>query len=409
MPKASETTARRDPSSPTTTVSTTKQNELETERVRERPNAGRKRNRIPTADENWRALQQQLQQAQKSFRPKLGPDRVVLNERSKVADSGRDERVALEPAAGSPPLPHVTRQVSLKTRIRSQIETHGSLQSLVPNIDDAMIKKQSEMAGLERGLVGANSKPGTCLKPRRPGPSGLYPETRLEPLGSIIALDGEFVGVGSDGNHDALARISVVDYDESVLYDRYVRVEERVIDFRTPYSGIEPHHLRDPQAVSFLEAQQVVARLAQGRILVGHELRKDLQVLLLSHPHWLVRDTARYRPLRLELGEAGGRTPSLRRLAEKLLGQVIQQGTAKGPGHDSVEDATTALRLYKLVSKDWERDAKQRDLYGKQRAARYRRKIAAKHRDEPSLKQSTRHQQLRRKQHPSRVPETGVS
>jgi RNA exonuclease 4 len=212
----------------------------------------------------------------------------------------------------------------------------------------------------------------------------------------MIALDGEFVGVGSDGNDDALARISVVDFDESVLYDRYVQVEEQVIDFRTPYSGIHPVHLRQQNTVSFREAQQAVARLAQGRILVGHELRKDLRVLLLSHPHRLIRDTARYRPLRCRLGEAGGRTPSLRRLAEKLLGQTIQQGNDKGPGHDSVEDAITALRIYKLVAKDWERDAKQQDFHGKKRAKRYRQTlITSRGHRTSALKESTPEHSLR--------------
>lgn len=36
-----------------------------------------------------------------------------------------------------------------------------------------------------------------------------------------------------------------------------------------------------------------VAAMAAGRVLVGHQLSKDLKVLLLSHPRKDLRDTAR--------------------------------------------------------------------------------------------------------------------
>jgi DNA polymerase III epsilon subunit-like protein len=63
------------------------------------------------------------------------------------------------------------------------------------------------------------------------------------------------------------------------------------------------------------------------------------------------------------------RTPSLRTLAAELLDQVIQKGTAHGPGHDSVEDATTALRIYKLMADIWERDLVKMEKQQQQRAA----------------------------------------
>ena len=56
-----------------------------------------------------------------------------------------------------------------------------------------------------------------------------------------IAIDCEMVGVGL--NEDALARVSIVDKKGEVLYDKYVKPEEPVTDYRTKVSGIRPENL----------------------------------------------------------------------------------------------------------------------------------------------------------------------
>lgn len=62
--------------------------------------------------------------------------------------------------------------------------------------------------------------------------------------GKYVALDCEMVGVGSDGKHSALARVSIVDWDGKVLLDTHVKVAERVTDFRTHVSGIRPGDIK---------------------------------------------------------------------------------------------------------------------------------------------------------------------
>lgn len=73
--------------------------------------------------------------------------------------------------------------------------------------------------------------------------------------------------------------------------DQYVQPQEKVTDYRTFVSGIEPKHLKDG-AVSLSEAQKMVAQILTGRILVGHSVHHDLKVrflrvliLLLSGMH----------------------------------------------------------------------------------------------------------------------------
>ena len=75
----------------------------------------------------------------------------------------------------------------------------------------------------------------------------------------------------------ALYRVCMVNNDGGVLLDQYVRPAEKVTDYRTFVSGIEPAHLKEG-AVSLSEAQKQVAHILTDRILVGHAVHHDLQV-----------------------------------------------------------------------------------------------------------------------------------
>ena len=58
--------------------------------------------------------------------------------------------------------------------------------------------------------------------------------------GRYVALDCEMVGVGIDGQESSLARVSIVNYHGVVLLDQVVKQRERVVDYRTKWSGIRP-------------------------------------------------------------------------------------------------------------------------------------------------------------------------
>jgi hypothetical protein len=46
------------------------------------------------------------------------------------------------------------------------------------------------------------------------------------------------VGVGIEGVESSLARVSLVNYYGAVQLDEFVRQKERVVDYRTQWSGI---------------------------------------------------------------------------------------------------------------------------------------------------------------------------
>ncbi|KAF6774747.1 hypothetical protein AHF37_06456 [Paragonimus kellicotti] len=208
--------------------------------------------------------------------------------------------------------------------------------------------------GVSPALIAASREDQPATSKTLVKPSSFTGPTRR------IAIDCEFVGVGYEGKENALARVSIVNQFGHLLLDAYVRPKERVTDYRTPYSGIRPADLRPGgPARSFNDVHREVAKLCKGRILVGHSINNDLKVLMLSHPRRDIRDTSRYRPFRALFS---GRTPSLRKLTEKVLGVQVQAGE-----HDSVEDARATMRLYTSVKRVWESNKKGRVPIGSTR------------------------------------------
>lgn len=174
--------------------------------------------------------------------------------------------------------------------------------------------------------------------------------------GKFIAIDCEMVGVGPNPDKEsALARISIVDYNGHQLYDSFVLPKEPVTDYRTHVSGITPQLLRSARTLEVVQTD--VAKLLDGRILVGHALKYDLNALLLGHPKRDTRDTSKYPPYR---ALSKGRSPALKRLAQELLGITIQGGQ-----HSSVEDARATMLLFRRDKEGIEREHAKRWGTGK--------------------------------------------
>lgn len=61
-------------------------------------------------------------------------------------------------------------------------------------------------------------------------------------LTPVLAIDCEMVG--TDGNCSSIARVSLVNYNGYPVYDKFVRPDARITDYRTWVSGISPGQLR---------------------------------------------------------------------------------------------------------------------------------------------------------------------
>ncbi|XP_075413967.1 apoptosis-enhancing nuclease isoform X2 [Tenrec ecaudatus] len=189
------------------------------------------------------------------------------------------------------------------------------------------------------------------------GPSPRAPYGRKPTLGSVtrplpsklVAVDCEMVGTGPQGRVSELARCSVVSYHGDVLYDKYIRPEMTVVDYRTRWSGITRQHMH--KAIPFQVAQKEILKLLKGKVVVGHALHNDFRALKYIHPRSHTRDTTYVPSLLSPPGLPSRARISLKDLALQLLHKKIQVGHC---GHSSVEDALTAMELYRLVEERWE-------------------------------------------------------
>lgn len=156
-------------------------------------------------------------------------------------------------------------------------------------------------------------------------------------IGKYVGIDCEMVGVGGDEDRSVLARVSIVNFHGTQVYDSFVRPKEFVTDWRTHVSGVSPKHMAT--ARTFEEVQADVETIWKGRILVGHAIKNDLEAMMLVHPKKDIRDTSKFSGFRKY---SAGRAPSLKKLAKEILGIDIQEGE-----HSSIEDARTTMLLFR--------------------------------------------------------------
>jgi len=198
----------------------------------------------------------------------------------------------------------------------------------------------------------------------------LRPDELPKP-GTLVAIDAEFVSMQqeetefrSDGTKKvirparlSLARVSVLRGEgpkEGVPFiDDHIHTSEVIVDYLTEFSGIrfgdlDPHLTRytlTPLKVVYKKLRLLVDR---GCIFIGHGLSKDFRIINIFVPPDQVIDTVDLYFLRNRQ-----RRLSLRFLAWFVLQENIQTDT-----HDSIEDALSALRLYKAYQ-----DFESRDIF----------------------------------------------
>jgi PAB-dependent poly(A)-specific ribonuclease subunit 2 len=198
-----------------------------------------------------------------------------------------------------------------------------------------------------------------------PNPEGmpLNHTTEFPSAGTHIAIDAEFVvlqrallSIPASASADtivlrptrqALGRVSILrgsGADEGVPFiDDYVVVNEPIVDYVTQYSGIKEGDLdprRSTRAPVSLKVtyKKLWLLLNLGCIFVGHGLYSDFRQINIHAPEAQVIDTSTlfYKENKYQ------RTLKLSLLARFFLVEDIQTGN-----HDSVEDARTALRLWR--------------------------------------------------------------
>lgn len=193
----------------------------------------------------------------------------------------------------------------------------------------------------------------------------LKPEERPQ-VGTPVALDTEFVDlekaeidVKADGSQEmirpsksGLARVSVLRgsglHEGDPFIDDYITIKETIVDYVTQYSGIKPGDLDPRTSQHNLVPLKVAYKklwllLNLGCVFVGHGLASDFRKINIQVPKSQTVDT-QY----LFFHPAKNRRLSLRYLAWAIFKEYIQEESPDvTEGHDSIEDARMALRLWK--------------------------------------------------------------
>jgi len=155
----------------------------------------------------------------------------------------------------------------------------------------------------------------------------------------VYAMDCEMCRV--EGGEMALTRISLVEWDGTVVMDELVMPNKPIIDYLTPYSGITAAKLKDVATTLDDIQQRLLQLITPKHILIGHSLNADLLALKMTHPY--IIDTSILYPH----PRGAPMKSSLKWLAQKYLSREIQKGHGTN-GHNSIEDARACLDLVKM-------------------------------------------------------------
>uniref|UniRef100_A0A7N4PZV4 RNA exonuclease 1 homolog n=1 Tax=Sarcophilus harrisii TaxID=9305 RepID=A0A7N4PZV4_SARHA len=133
-----------------------------------------------------------------------------------------------------------------------------------------------------------------------------------------------------------LTRITVINSDLKVVYDTFVKPDNKVVDYNTRFSGVTEEDLQNA-CITLRDVQAVLLNMfSSDTILIGHSLESDLFALKLIHT--TVVDTSVVFPHRLGLPYKR----ALRTLMADYLKRIIQDNVE---GHDSSEDASSCMEL----------------------------------------------------------------
>ncbi|KAJ5052599.1 hypothetical protein J3E72DRAFT_389770 [Bipolaris maydis] len=144
------------------------------------------------------------------------------------------------------------------------------------------------------------------------------------------------------------------------------------IDTDERFSGIRWADINPQNGVSpFSEVQAKLGELLRDRVVIGHDIEKDLRVLTLDLAARVlqlqgvarsatclkfdmsVRDTQKYSGYRKYANPGAHQGPNLKNLALRVLGRSIKQGPVS-----NIEDAVATMETYRKaeVEIDWEQE-----------------------------------------------------
>ncbi|KAE9371220.1 RNA exonuclease 4 [Stipitochalara longipes BDJ] len=285
----------------------------------------------PELSSNWKKLQATLKQESKASSERK---RKAIPTERQLNTIAKRRRLDGNPVkATSAPLQSVAKK--RKMGIGASSETPEPAES-APSASLALWAEDNDISAKDLAEAYGGNLKDTTIKGTKPDlvNGGLVEGVDI---GKYIGIDCEMVGVGGEEDRSVLARVSIVNFHGTQVYDSFVKPKEFVTDWRTHVSGVSPKNMAT--ARTFEQVQEDVAAIMNERVIVGHAIKNDLEAMMLGHPKRDIRDTSRFSGFRKY---SAGRTPSLKKLAKEILGVDIQGGE-----HSSIEDARATMLLFR--------------------------------------------------------------
>ncbi|KAL3922212.1 MAG: hypothetical protein SGILL_002328 [Bacillariaceae sp.] len=186
------------------------------------------------------------------------------------------------------------------------------------------------------------------------------------------APEPEASSAAASAKSDAVARVTMINWENETILDTFVAVPVPVTDFYD--TGITPEDVAtdSTKIQSFAEVRKTVETTLKGKILIGYDAEYHLMSLGLTHPSTDTRDCNKFFPeyaVKEEGASATDEASSLETLCKKRL-----QRSLPPTGHSErpIQNCLAALNLYKKYRKEWEQfliaDARQKQDQENQRA-----------------------------------------
>ncbi len=167
----------------------------------------------------------------------------------------------------------------------------------------------------------------------------------VDPNAPAYAMDIECVAIGMGHNDRAVAQIAVVDSNERVVLNCYVKPEQKITSYLSALTNLSPEKLA--QGVSLTDAVAAVRRvLPSNAVLVGQNILKDISWIGLVEG----KDFSAMQDL-------GGLwrvwNAKYQNFSQFSLGHECKclLGYGQPEPHDAVSDSIVSMRLYLLHKK----------------------------------------------------------
>ena len=159
----------------------------------------------------------------------------------------------------------------------------------------------------------------------------------------ILSVDAECVATGRGHNDRSVCRVAVVDDNERVLLNEYVKPEERIVSYLTPINGVQEGDLDNAEKLEDV-LTRVYALLSPNVTLVGQSVASNIVWLkLIKGVHY--KDVVELSQVFAAYNQ---RYKNMCYFSLQHESDTLLDGTGIGSGpHNPANDALAAIRLHK--------------------------------------------------------------